>query len=123
MYSGGQVGASYGVRQPHGPAPRHVVDRTLAEITRAVPHLAHGYGGRAWVDSWVDDPYSHGSYAAYRPGQFTKWWGFVGKPEHRVHFAGEHTAMKALGFLDGAVESGHRAAREIRAALSSSSSR
>jgi monoamine oxidase len=115
VYSGGRVGASYDVTRPHGPAPHHVVDRTLAEIARGVPHLAAGYGGRAWVDAWVHDPYSHGSYAAYRPGQLTQWWGFVGKSEHRVHFAGEHTSMRALGFLDGAVESGRRAAREIRA--------
>jgi monoamine oxidase len=116
VFSGGRAGASYAVSRPHGPAPHHVVDRTLAEISRAVPHLPAGYGGRAWVDAWVHDPYTHGSYAAFRPGQFTKYWGFVGKPEHRVHFAGEHTSMRALGFLDGAVETGRRAAREVRAA-------
>jgi monoamine oxidase len=117
VYSGGHVGASYDVAQPHGPAPHHVVTRTLAEISRAVPRLEAGYGGRAWLDSWVDDPYTHGSYAAFRPGQVTQWWGFVGKSEDRVHFAGEHTSMRALGYLDGAVETGRRAAREVRAGL------
>jgi monoamine oxidase len=117
VYSGGHVGASYDVPRAHGPAPHHVVTRTLAEITRGVPHLAAGYGGRAWVDAWVHDPYTHGSYAAFRPGQITQWWGFVGKAEHRVHFAGEHTSMRALGYLDGAVATGQRAAREIRATL------
>ena len=40
-----------------------------------------------------------------------------GRPEHRIHFAGEHTSQRALGFLDGAVESGRRAAREVLAGL------
>jgi monoamine oxidase len=31
-----------------------------------------------------------------------------------VHFAGEHTSTRWQGFLNGAVESGQRAAREIR---------
>jgi monoamine oxidase len=117
VYSGGRVGASYGVSHPHGPAPHPLVDRTLAEVARAVPHLSLGYGGRAWVDAWVHDPHAHGSYAAFRPGQFTRYWGFVGLPEHGVHFAGEHTSRRALGFLEGAVESGRRAAREVVARL------
>jgi monoamine oxidase len=117
VYSGGTVGASYDVARAHGPAPRHIARQALAEISRAVPGLENGYAGRAWVDAWVHDPYSHGSYAAFRPGQFTRWWGFVGAPEHHVHFAGEHTAMAALGYLDGAVVSGGRAAREVRAKL------
>ena len=94
-------------------APARIVNKTLAHIDRAVPHLSAGYAGRAWVDSWVDDPHTHGSYAAFRPGQFTRWWGFVGRPEHRVHFAGEHTSMRALGYLDGTVASGRRAAHEV----------
>ena len=117
VYSGGHVGASYAPRQAHGPAPRRVVTGTLAELGRAVPDLPRGYAGRAWLDSWVDDPYTRGSYAAFEPGQFTRYWGFVGRPEHHVHFAGEHTSRRALGFLDGAVESGRRAAREVLTGL------
>jgi monoamine oxidase len=117
VFSGGHVGASYDVSQAHGPAPHHVVSSTLTELDRAVPRLSAGYAGRAWVDAWVHDPYAHGSYAAFGPGQFTRWWGFVGRSEHRVHFAGEHTSMRALGYLDGAVESGRRAAHEVLAGI------
>ena len=100
------------------PAPAHVARRTLAEVGRASCRTCpHGYGGRAWVDAWVHDPHTHGSYAAFKPGQFTRYWGFVGRPEHRVHFAGEHTSRRALGYLDGAVESGRRTAREVLAGI------
>ena len=33
------------------------------------------------------------------------------------NFAGEHTSIDAQGYLEGAVESGERAAREVLAAL------
>jgi monoamine oxidase len=33
------------------------------------------------------------------------------------HFAGEHTSTDAQGYLEGAVESGERAAREVLAGL------
>jgi len=117
VYSGDHVGASYGAHRPHGHAPEHVVAGTLAEIDRAVPGLARGFAGQAWLDAWVDDPFTRGSYAAFGPGQVTRYWGFVGVAEGRVHFAGEHTSTRAQGFLDGAVASGQRAAREVLAAL------
>jgi monoamine oxidase len=34
-----------------------------------------------------------------------------------VHFCGEHTSTEAQGYLEGAVESGERVAREIRRAV------
>ena len=58
-----------------------------------------------------------GAYAAFLPGQVTRWLGFLGLPEGPVHFAGEHTSETAQGYLEGAVESGERAAREVRASI------
>jgi monoamine oxidase len=36
------------------------------------------------------------------------------RPEGRIHFAGEHTSSW-MGWMEGALESGERAAREILA--------
>ena len=36
----------------------------------------------------------------------------------RVHFAGTETATKWVGYMDGAIEAGERAAREVLTALS-----
>jgi monoamine oxidase len=33
--------------------------------------------------------------------------------EGRIHFAGEHTSIANEGFLDGAVETGERAAGQV----------
>ena len=118
-YFGGRSGAG---RLPgdfgHGPAPTGAVDDVLHAMQRSgelgISRLRRGFLGRAHLDHWVNDPWTHGSYAAFLPGQYTRYVGFVGKPEHGLHFAGEHTEPLAdQGYLDGAVRSGRRAAREI----------
>ena len=40
------------------------------------------------------------------------------RPEDRLHFAGEHTSSW-MGWMEGALESGERAAREILASQDS----
>lgn len=39
--------------------------------------------------------------------------GWLARPAGRVVFAGEHTSTKWQGFMNGAVESGRRAAVEV----------
>ncbi|HTR75148.1 MAG TPA: FAD-dependent oxidoreductase [Solirubrobacterales bacterium] len=116
VFSGGSYGARQRGRVPHGPAPRPRVDAALARVTRAVPGLAAGFdGAKTWLDHWTSDPWTHGSYAAFEPGQYTRYWGFIGRPEGRILFGGEHTALPAQGFLEGAVASGERCAAEVAA--------
>jgi monoamine oxidase len=115
VYSGGSYGAAQSGPQPHCPAPAGRVRDALSRIARAVPGLAAGYDGDGWLDHWASDPWTHGSYAAYEPGQYTRYWGFAGRPEGRLLFGGEHTALSAQGFLEGAVRSGERCAVEAAA--------
>jgi monoamine oxidase len=117
VYTGGAVGAGYGADEPHAPASAEVVDVTLAAIEDAEPSVREAFTGTAWLDSWVQDPWIHGSYTAFLPGQTTAWWGTLGRPIGTVHFAGEHTSVYSQGFLNGGVESGDRAAGEVIAAL------
>jgi monoamine oxidase len=115
VYSGGSYGAAQRGPHPHGPAPHGRARDALSRISKAVPGLAAGYDGDGWLDHWAADPWTHGSYAAYEPGQYTRYWGFVGRPEGRLLFGGEHTALSAQGFLEGAVRSGERCAAEAAA--------
>jgi monoamine oxidase len=112
-YSGGRVGADYPPHPPHGPAPRSVVRETLAALDRAVPGIARDFNGRAWLDNWSADPWTRGSYAAFLPGQYTEFYGVIKAPEGGMHFAGEQTSDAYQGFLEGAVASGERCAREV----------
>ncbi|MSQ86237.1 MAG: hypothetical protein EXR10_05220 [Alphaproteobacteria bacterium] len=53
-----------------------------------------------------------GAYAYWKPGQITRFAKELGKPRGRMFFAGEHTAVTNRG-MEGAMESGERAALEI----------
>jgi monoamine oxidase len=113
VYSGGAVGAGYRAWQPHGPAPAPVVRETLDVLERAIPGIRREFNGRAWLDDWFADPWTRGSYAAFLPGQYTRYAGVIGRQEGRVHFAGEHTSDAYQGFFEGAVASGERCAGEV----------
>jgi monoamine oxidase len=66
---------------------------------------------------WAGDPYSRGTWAFLRPGQVHAAWSALRAPEGGVHFSGAHTALRWPSFMDGAIESGYRAAAEVDAAL------
>jgi monoamine oxidase len=69
-------------------------------------------------NAWQFNPWSYGSYSTYRPGYQTTLLGIERLPEGNCFFAGEHTADEN-GFLNSAVQTGNRAAREVAESLSS----
>jgi monoamine oxidase len=64
---------------------------------------------------WGSEPWAGGAFAWWLPGQLTSWMPELARAEGRIHFAGEHTSL--LGrTMEGALESGNRAALEVHAA-------
>lgn len=57
-------------------------------------------------------PLSGGAYMHWAPGQIKAWAKTMALPSGRIHFAGEHTSFQHTG-MEGAMESGERAAIEI----------
>ena len=72
---------------------------------------AHLEGGASW--SWDADPWACGDYAWFRPGQIRALLPSLSHPEERLHFAGDQTSSSP-GWMQGAIESGLRAAEEVR---------
>jgi monoamine oxidase len=66
---------------------------------------------------WRHDPYSLETWAVFRPGQISRDERQLRTAEGRLVFAGAHTALRWTGFIDGAIESGIRAADEASAFL------
>jgi|SoiMethySBSTD1v2_1073268.scaffolds.fasta_scaffold06675_10 monoamine oxidase len=100
------------------------IGRKVAEMSRA---RAMAYGldvvGRTFpavrtsfqtgsVYRWVRDAWAGGAFAVFHPGQMSTLMPEMAKPEGRVHFAGEHTSTW-MGWMQGAIESGERAAAEV----------
>lgn len=70
------------------------------------------YVGR---QSWARDPFAGGGWAYFRPGQIARFGATMAAPHGRIHFCGEHLAHVNRG-MEGAMESGVRAAQEAIAA-------
>jgi monoamine oxidase len=61
---------------------------------------------------WHDDEFAGGAFALFDPGQQTHLFSHIIEPELRLHFAGEHASL-AHAWIQGAIESGLRAALEV----------
>ncbi|KAL5005194.1 hypothetical protein ScPMuIL_018650 [Solemya velum] len=63
---------------------------------------------------WTSEQWSGGGYSStLPPGVLTKYREDIRSPVGRLYFAGTETACHWSGYMDGAVEAGERAAREI----------
>jgi monoamine oxidase len=88
---------------------RHAV--AAAEIATVFPGVGAPIGqGIAKV--WDDDPWARGGYCWFRPGQMQRLLPHLASPEGRLFFAGDQTSPSP-GWMEGALESGHRAAHEV----------
>jgi monoamine oxidase len=68
--------------------------------------------------NWLEEKWSRGCYVAYAPpGVLTGYGPSLREPHGRIHWAGTETATQWAGYMDGAVQSGQRAAREVLARL------
>jgi monoamine oxidase len=94
---------------------RQLADRTLSPVLSRLcwlglagaPILASG------LHAWEDDPFARGGYAFLDPGFDPARLRLLSRRAGRIVFAGEHTSEDYQGYMEGAVESGRRAASEL----------
>jgi len=70
------------------------------------------YSVRSHFHSWTKDVWSKGGWAYPTDEQEKKLFSELGKSQGQIYFAGEHTSKKR-GWVQGALESGLNAAKEI----------
>jgi len=85
--------------------------RLTAELITARPSL-EGRIKPMVIQNWSKYAWNQGHVAYRAPGQITEFGDVLSQPHGRIHFAGEHTAVLNSG-MEGAMESGERAAIEI----------
>jgi monoamine oxidase len=90
------------------------IDFALMHLERIFPGIRDDFE-RGTSKSWDEDPWARGAFAYFRPGEMHRLAPHVGAAEGRLHFAGEHTSPWT-GWMQGALQSGLRAAREINEA-------
>jgi monoamine oxidase len=112
-YTGGKIGASFG-----GGTPSSRATKFLGQLEPVLPGISARWNGLATIDYWTGYPWTKGSYSYWKVGQYQAFAGVEREIEGgSCHFAGEHTSIDFQGYLNGAVETGERAAGEVTAAL------
>ncbi|MFE3455167.1 FAD-dependent oxidoreductase, partial [Nonomuraea sp. NPDC059194] len=68
-----------------------------------------------YVDvDWTADPWTEGGYGAHMPPGVVATYGeALRAPAGRIHWAGTETATEYIGYFEGALQSGIRAAQEV----------
>ena len=90
------------------------VERSLSLFEQIHPGLREEFeGATTW--SWLNDPDARGAYLVALPGHSRTILPYTGSIEGRIHFAGEHTSPWP-GWMQGALHSGLRAAKEVNEA-------
>lgn len=90
------------------------LEEALDDVARIHPRIRDVYEGGA-SHAWYDDRFANGAFALFEAGQQTQLQADIVKPEGRIHFAGEHCSLYHA-WIQGAIESGLSAAREIHEA-------
>ncbi|KRD31850.1 hypothetical protein ASE35_12790 [Lysobacter sp. Root916] len=112
-FTGGQHGIDLGQG-----TPREQAQAATEALERVFPGLLQArVGQREARFHWPSHPWTLGSYACLRPGDWTGLRGAMGESVGGLHFAGEHCALDTQGFMEGGCESGETAARAVLAQL------
>jgi len=109
-YTGGRIGASFGSGTPESRATKF-----LSQLEPVLPGATKAWNGKAALDFWLGYRWAKGSYAYWKVGQYQRLAGMEARRQGNCLFAGEHTSADFQGYLNGAVETGQRAAGEILA--------
>ena len=99
-----------------GTGPEMLDVTSSDDIRRAIEQYVPGARVVATdAHDWNADEFSRGTWMAYRPGQLMRFHSAFQETEGRLAFAGSDLALGWAGWMDGAVETGARAAAQARA--------
>jgi monoamine oxidase len=94
------------------------LEEALDDVSRIHPGIREVFEVGA-SHAWYNDRWANGAFALFAPEQQTQLHGDIVRPEGRILFAGEHCSLYHA-WIQGALESGIRAARQIHEAPSTS---
>jgi len=108
-YTWGQDALQWGAMDPETR-----LEEALDDVARIHPRIREVFEvGDSYA--WYGDRWARGAFAMFAPEQQTELHADIVKPEGRVLFAGEHCSLYHA-WIQGALESGIRAARQIHEA-------
>jgi monoamine oxidase len=83
------------------------------ELGKRYPNLSRAFVGSRFMD-WPSTPWTLAGYSNPAPGEVTTVGPLLyAGVDNRLHFAGEHTCYKFVGYMEGALNSGASIARRL----------
>ena len=83
------------------------------DLVKRYPSLAHNFVTSRFMD-WPAAEWTRASYSFPAPGEVTTLGPILHNGIHdKIHFAGEHTCYKFIGYMEGALSSGVLVARRL----------
>jgi monoamine oxidase len=107
-YTGGNEGVAVGNGTPQSQAKAF-----LKQIEPVLPGATAQWNGRVTRDYWTGYRWTKGSYSFWKVGQYTRFVGAEAERSANCYFCGEHTSIDFQGYLNGAVDTGETAAKQV----------
>lgn len=108
VFLGGNLGLDLG-----SGTPQSQKDIYLPKLEQIWNGITAKFNGNVQRMHWPSHPHTLASYACYRPGQFSTICGAEKKKVGNLLFAGEHCSLNYQGYMNGAAETGRKAANKI----------
>lgn len=94
-------------------SPKDTLTAFAPALEALYPGARASLNGAAAGFHWPAHPLSLGSYACYKPGQWTSIAGEEAQPAGDLYFAGEHCSTDFQGYMNGGALTGRQAAEAI----------
>ncbi len=85
----------------------------LFALEGAFPGTKNSLTSKMELAHWPGNPFVKASYSCFTVGQATAFEGEAFEPVRQLYFAGEHCSTEHWGFMNGAAETGRKAAEKV----------
>jgi monoamine oxidase len=95
--------------------PPSLKEKTLQHLEVMYPGIRKFHDGNLNLQHWTSDPFAGGSYICPKPGHYSAMGGFENPVElrGRMVFAGDSFSGEFGGYMNGAIQTGKRAAQIV----------
>lgn len=89
------------------------LSRCMPVLNQAFPGFEGACTGQNQLVYWPGNPHVYASYSCFSIGQMTRFAGQAFAPVGNIFFAGEHCSDDFWGYMNGAAETGRKAAELV----------